>query len=412
MLEKSFGLFYYLKQTKTQKKHKKYIYLRITVDGERKDISLKRQWDTLNWNTEFGRATGNKKDARELNSYLDVITSKVYQIKRHLMEMSKPITAQNIKDLLTGKEDQEHTIIAEIEKHNERIASLIGTDFERSTLTRYKTVQGHAQAFINWKYQQHDLNIKQLNYEFISDFGFWLKSERNCGHNAAMKYLSNFKKIVLECVKKGWLKSDPFVDYKFNRKEAEPVALTQAELNRIVSKKFVIDRLEHVKDIFLFSCFTGLSYVDVYKLHRDDIIAGEGLEKWINTKRKKTKAITRLPLLPAAEQIMNKYNQHPTCIKRCSVLPVLTNQKMNSYLKEIADQCKINKNLTFHIARHTFATTVTLENGVPMETVSKMLGHKSLKHTQHYAKLTDNKVGSDMRLLKRKLKANAELLAT
>lgn len=292
--------------------------------------------------------------------------------------MSRPITAQNIKDLLTGKEEKEHTIIAEIEKHNERIASLIGTDFARSTLTRYKTVQSHAQAFINWKYQQDDLNIKQLNYEFFSDFGFWLKTERSCGHNAAMKYLSNFKKIVLECVKKGWLKRDPFIDYKFNRKEPEPVALTQAELNRIVAKKFAIERLEHVKDIFLFSCYTGLSYVDVHKLQRNDIISGADLEKWINTKRKKTKVITRLPLLPAAEEIMNKYSQHPTCLEKGTVLPVLTNQKMNSYLKEIADHCKITKNLTFHIARHTFATTVTLENGVPMETVSKMLGHKSL----------------------------------
>jgi integrase len=408
MLEKSFGLFYYLKQTKTQNKDKKYVYLRITVDGERKDISLKRQWDAHNWNAQFGRAIGNKKDAKELNSYLDVLTSKIYQIKRYLMEMNKPTTVQNIKDLLTGKEDQEHTIIAEIEKHNERIALLVGKDFARSTLTRYKTVQGHAGEFIKFRYKKVDLDIKQLNYEFISDFGFWLKTERSCGHNAAMKYLSNFKKIVLECVKKGWLKSDPFIDFKFNRKETEPVALTKEELNRVVSKKFNIDRLEHVKDIFLFSCYTGLSYVDVYKLHRNDIIAGDGLEKWINTKRKKTKVITRLPLLPAAEQIMNKYSQHPTCLKRGSVLPVLTNQKMNSYLKEIADQCKIDKNLTFHIARHTFATTVTLENGVPMETVSKMLGHKLLKHTQHYAKLTDNKVGKDMRLLRRKLKVDME----
>jgi len=270
---------------------------------------------------------------------------------------------------------------------------------------RYKTAHDHAAAFIMWKYQLEDVDVKDLNYEFVSQFAFWLKSVRKCGHNATMKYLGNFKKIVLECIKKGWLLKDPFAGFKTNRKEVIRVALTKEELNDIACKEFETDRLNHVRDIFLFSCYTGLAYVDVYRLRRSDIVTGVDGGKWIVTTRQRTESATRLPLLPAALEIMTRYEDDPKCVNKDLVLPVLTNQKMNSYLKEIADGCRINKNLTFHIARHTFATTVTLSNGVPIETVSKMLGHKSLKQTQHYAKIVDLKISEDMAALKQKLSA-------
>ena len=179
------------------------------------------------------------------------------------------------------------------------------------------------------------------------------------------------------------------------KREVERTALTEYELEKISSKKFSIERLDIVKDIFLFSCYTGLAYADVQKLKRSEITVGIDGEKWIFIKRQKTDSLSRIPLLPAALQILNRYTEHPQCKYKDQVLPVLSNQKMNSYLKEIADACGISKNLTYHIARHTFATTVTLSNGVPIETVSKMLGHRNIKTTQHYAKILDKKISED-----------------
>ncbi|MFY7918741.1 MAG: site-specific integrase, partial [Chryseotalea sp.] len=175
------------------------------------------------------------------------------------------------------------------------------------------------------------------------------------------------------------------------------------ELDSIIEKKFSIERLKQVRDIFIFCCYTGLAYADVQKLSRDEITTGIDGEKWIWTSRQKTDTATRIPLLPQALEIINRYKDEPSCLNKGRLLPVLSNQKMNGYLKEIADACGITKKMTFHTARHTFATTVTLSNGVPIETVSKMLGHRNLKTTQHYAKILDIKVGADMRVLRERL---------
>ena len=231
-----------------------------------------------------------------------------------------------------------------------------------------------------------------------------MKSERKCDHNTSVKYLSNFKKIVNICIKNGWLDRDPFFGYKMTKREVERPFLTEDELNKISAKTFLIDRVKHVRDIFIFCCYTGLAYVDVLQLTRSEIATGIDGEKWIYTSRQKTDTSTRIPLLPPALEILERYKAHPQCLNEERLLPVLSNQKMNSYLKEIADQCGITKKMTMHTARHTFATTVTLTNGVPIETVSKMLGHRNLKTTQHYAKILDKKVSEDMGILRSKFK--------
>ncbi|MDE3183956.1 MAG: tyrosine-type recombinase/integrase [Bacteroidota bacterium] len=226
---------------------------------------------------------------------------------------------------------------------------------------------------------------------------------RKCNHNTTMKYIRNFRKIINECIKRGWLSQDPFVRFQMSLHEVKITPLSKIELKAISEKKFSIERLEQVKDIFLFCCYTGLAYADIQKLKRTDISLGVDGQRWIFTSRKKTETPSRIPLLPFAEIIMEKYKENIKCIYNNRLLPILSNQKMNGYLKEIADICGIKKRLTFHIARHTFATTITLNNGVPIETVSKMLGHKNLRTTQHYAKILDMKVSDDMMLLKEKL---------
>lgn len=216
------------------------------------------------------------------------------------------------------------------------------------------------------------------------------------------------KKIVLDCVKKGWLHRDPFLNFKMVKKEIQREALTESELQHVSKRVSSTERLTLVRDLFIFSCYTGLSYIDVKNLDQSQIITGMDGEKWLFTHRQKTNAPTRLPLLPKAMEILKKYEKHPKVEITGKVLPTPSNQKLNAYLKEIADLCGINKELTFHIARHTFATTVTLANGVPIETVSKMLGHKSLTQTQHYAKILDTTVSLEMKTLREKLE-NQEL---
>ena len=287
------------------------------------------------------------------------------------------------------------------------LIELIDKGYSNRTYQRYRTTLDHTTAYIKWKYETNDLELKELNYEFAKDYFFWLRTVKNCNHNSAMKYISTLSTVLKECRKKRWLKEDPFEEFSTAQKDVEIIPLWADELETIENKKFSIDRLNLVKDIFVFCCYTGLAYVDVGNLMRNQICEGFDGEKWIMTSRQKTGNPQRVPLLVPALQIIEKYKDHPKCIEKGVALPVLTNQKMNAYLKEIADICGIVRKLTFHIARHTFATTVTLCNGVPLETVSKMMGHKNIKQTQHYAKIADVKISQDMKALNQKYSKTA-----
>jgi site-specific recombinase XerD len=401
MLETSFGLIFFLRKPRPENAEgTHYLYCRITVNGSAKEFSLKHLWHPSRWSFRAGRANGSKQDARTLNAYIDSITSKIYEAKKKLIDNDKPVSSQAIYDLIHGKKDTIRTILAVFKEHNDQMAALIDSEFAPGTLERYKTSFDHTRAFIKWKYNQDDFEIEQLDYDFISQYEFWFKSVRKCSHNTTMKYLANFKKIVLICIKHGWLKRDPFHAFKMTKRDVDREALTETELKKIRAKDFGSGRLSQVRDIFLFCCYAGLAYADVHKLRRTEIIEGMDGGKWITTTRKKTDSSSRIPILPVAQEIMDKYQHHPQCESERRVLPVLSNQKMNSYLKEIADLTGIQKNITFHLARHTFATTITLTNGVPIESVSKMLGHRNIKTTQQYAKIVDKKVSDDMARLR------------
>lgn len=409
MLEKSFGLLFFLKQTKNQNDDLRFIYLKITVDGKSVELSTKRKCEQTKWNSQTGRATGNKEATKELNLYLDTMAQMVYHAKRTLLDSDKIFSAQAIKDQMTGFTEKPRMILEIFQHHNDQMRALEGIDFALGTIGRYEISKQHTRDFIKWMYKVDDKPIKELDYEFISQYSFWLKTVRKCNHNSTMKYLANFKKIVLICVKNRWLPGDPFANFKLTKRTVEKVALTEAELKRVIEKKFDTERLNLVRDIFVFSCYTGLAYADVKNLKRSDIKDGVDGKEWIFINRQKTNSASHLPLLGPAKKILAFYQDHTRCADSGYALPVLTNQKMNAYLKEIADSCKIGAELTFHIARHTFATTVTLNNGVSMESVSKMLGHSSIRQTQHYAKLQNYKVSQDMLMLENALTAKSDV---
>ncbi|MCF8452287.1 MAG: site-specific integrase [Pedobacter sp.] len=379
------------------------IYLRITVDGQRAEVAVSRKCDPNCWDIRMGRATGSKADAKSLNAFLDGIQTKIHEIHRQMTEADLAITAETVKNRFIGKIEKARTLLDVFEDHNRKMESLIGQEFEKSTFQRYETALMHTRDFIQLQYNVSDIPVTKINFSFLNDFEYYLRSVRKCANNSAIKYIKNLGKIVRICLGNGWLTVDPYLNYKPKTKKVHRVVLTTEELVALEKKQFPIERLQLVKDIFLFSCYTGLAYVDVRKLTRKEVIKGIDGDLWIFTNRQKTDTLSRIPVLPTALSIIKKYEEHPQCIYEDRLLPVMSNQKMNAYLKEIADLCGITKLLTFHIARHTFATTVTLNNGVPIESVAKMMGHTCIKTTQIYAKVMDHKISEDMQLLRNKL---------
>lgn len=404
-MNKTFGLLFYVKRSKMIADETAPVYIRITIDGERIEISSKRYVNPDKWNANGQKLNGSSEEVRTLNAYLKTMELHVYETHRTMMESKLPLSALNLKNVLLNKKtvNNDKMLMPIFEEHNRQIAALVGKEYAKGTLDRYQTSLKHTKEFINWKYKVNDIDIRGIDHEFIMSYDFYLRSERNCANNSTVKYLKNFKKIILICIANGWLDKDPFIKYKPKVKEVTRDYLTAEELERMTNKQFVSDRIIQVRDIFIFCCYTGLAYADVKKLKRNEITIGLDGQKWIFTSRQKTDTASRIPLLPTALNIMKNYEDHPECYYQDKLLPVLSNQKMNSYLKEIADVCGINKELTFHIARHTFATTVTLANGVSIESVSKMLVHTNIRTTQHYAKILDSKVSEDMQLLKIKL---------
>ena len=403
MLDKSFGLLFYLKKPTNYQKGTIPIYLRITVNGSRIELSTKRIIDPGRWNSASERAIGTRDDSRALNAYLDTLQAKVYEAKHNMIESNKNITASSIKDHLLGAEQRNKMLIKIFENYNDNVKKLVGIDYSMATWTKYDRTKRFAQLFIQWKYKEKDLPIQCLDMEFVNNLDLWLKTERKCRQNSTMKYISILKMIVLFCVNNNWLVKDPFARFKMSKEEVTPEFLTKEEIQALSSKEIKIERLRQVRDVFIFCCFTGLAYVDIHRLNASEVSVGVDNELWIFIKRGKTNIPSRIPLLPITQKILNDYKDHPQCIHSGKLLPVLSNQKYNAYLKELADICGISKNLTTHTARHTFATTVTLTNGVPIESVSKMLGHKKLQTTQHYARVLDIKVSEDMQLLKARL---------
>lgn len=399
----TFSELFYIKRSKLLKNGEAPIYLRITVNGKSGELSLKRSIEPSKWDTRKSKAKGRGENEQEINEYIKSIKGLVYTYQKQLQEEGKKVTANSIIDLLSGKKKEASELLEYFEEHNERVKSLIGKEITQATVGKFETTKKHLEEYIQTKYKQKDIVLEEIDHSFIVGFEQFLKAEKDCQHNTAMKYMKAFKKITNELLAKEILRKNPFRNYKITIKSTDRDYLTMDELQKLSKKEFTIKRLEQIRDIYLFQCLTGLSYVDLNALTEDHVNIGIDGKKWIRIRRGKTGNLCNIPLLPQALDVIEKYKDQPL---RGKLLPVLSNQKMNAYLKEIADLCGIKKNLTTHMARHTYATTVTLSNGVPMETVSKLLGHKKLSTTQIYSKVLDNKIASDMEGLENKLGFN------
>ncbi|MFT3795240.1 site-specific integrase [Flavobacterium sp.] len=405
-------LHFYAKKTKANVAGLLPIYIRLTVDGERLEFSSKKFIEKSKWSDELSKMKGTSEEARSINNYLDSVKSQIIDIQMTLTHKREALNIENFRKRLFDETDSQRMLLPIYRDHNNRIEGLLGNGYAPGTLERFKISLKHLEEFLLWKLNVKDIAIDKIDFALITDFEFYLRSEKNCSNNTAVKYVRNFRKIIKICLSNDWLEKDPFVKYDGKMKEVETEFLTEEEIQSIYSKKFRTPRLELVRDIFIFCCFTGLAYVDVKGLKQDHIGIGIDGQKWIFKNRQKTDTKSKIPLLPIPEELIKKYASHPKCLNEDRVLPVLSNQKMNGYLKEIGDLCEITKEITFHMARHTFATSVTLTNGVPIESVSKMLGHKNIQTTQHYARVLDKKVSEDMQNLRTRYQGGGVLKAS
>ena len=402
MMKSIFRVVFYLRSNYVNKEGKTSVMLRIYLNNERLSLGSTGIAITASqWDKDKERIKGRTTDTLSTNLQLDNIASGLQAIFRKI-EMSDDLSLERIKSEFLGKKDEIDTLMQLFEKHNTDISKQVGISVSKATLQKYNVCKRHFSDFLDKQYKRNDLKLTELTYLIIREFDLYLRTVVGQNSNTATKTMKTFKTITLLGQKMGVLLHDPFMNHRFHLEPVNRGFLTDEEILLIANKEIGIPRLELVRDIFIFSCFTGLAYIDVSNLTPDHIVT-LGDKQWIMTQRQKTSVETNILLLDIPKAIIDKYCDNPAYPKRENKLfPILSNQKMNAYLKEIADLCGIKKNLTFHLARHTFAT-MSLSKGVPMESVSKMHGHTNIKTTQIYARITNKKIEHDMEELAGKL---------
>jgi len=395
-MKKQLFVSFFARKALTKKTGMVPIYCKVRYNDT--TVQFYTQIDILyiNWDSKRTRVRGNSKKA--LNLELETIRVDIIDKYNALIKTNVIITAKTVLDFYKNDTLIMNSIINVFNQHNENMKSLIGIQYSFGSYKNYITTIKHLKNYIKKIYNANDISLTQINYNFIYNFSQFILLNTECSHNGMMKHIQRFKKITNFCIKNNYITKDPFVGFKISFKKSNRVYINKDELETL--KNITLNNnLNKVRDVFLFSCYTGLSYIDLYNLSLKNIRKGYDGLQWIFVKRKKTDIPSNLPVLPYAFSILKKYKKENN-INR--IFPMISNQKMNKALKEIAHLCNFNKKLTFHSARHTFATTVTLTNGVPIETVSKMLGHNNIKTTQIYAQVIESKISSDMLKLRKK----------
>ena len=393
----TFSILFVAQKGKLKANGKAPILARVTVNGEMVHLATRIDVDPDRWLGKECRTPGRSAEDKYINEMLDNYRNVIKNKYNELFFRGEAITAMRLKSILTSRSDEAKRLLVLFDEFNEDYKALVGKETTHKTYTRYLLTRRRLAEFMAAKYKIRDILLSDINTKFINDFYIYLRTvDGKNGHNYHMKMIQRFRTVFKTAKDNGWVTADPFGGFKISMEETHREHLTIDELGVLVSKEMTSERLQRVKDIFVFSCFTGLAYTDVRGLKKSEVVMGNDGRLWIDTRRDKTKVAGYGPLLDIPRAILEKYADQTSHDR---LLSIPANQKVNDYLKEIAAICGIDKNLTFHIARHTFATTVTLENGVALETVQKMLGHKNIRTTQVYAKMTKRRIGMEMESL-------------
>ena len=395
----NFKVSFYLRSNYENKEGKSPVMLRIFLGGEMTNFGTTKIFVKKSlWSNATSRLRGRTTEALSVNAALDAISTTLYGIYRKY-ENDESLSLDLIRTVYFGKNREFTSFLPVFDKFLEDIKQRVGKTIGADSLQKYSVLRRHFAEFLMYKYSRKDIGLNEFTPAVVQDFHLYMSTVAGCAYNTSVKKVKTLKTITIYAQKRGFLLHDPFVNHHFHMEPVDRGFLTDEEILRVANKNLGIQRLELVRDIFIFSCFTGLAYIDVSNLTPDHIVTMDD-KQWIMTKRQKTSVETNVLLLDIPRVIIAKYS-HKT-YRDGKLFPVLTNQKTNSYLKEIADLCGIKKKLTFHLARHTFAT-MSLSKGVPIESVSKMLGHTNIRTTQIYARITNKKIEHDMEQLSEKL---------
>jgi integrase len=391
-----------IKNSRAKENGETPVYVRITFIGKRAELSTGILIQPESWDINGQQIRGRSENAKIINNRLKQIQNEILDIYNQLNSLKADFNITTIKNKLLNI-DESKGVLMVFDYYLNNMFSKLNKGYSLETYKHYKSSRKRLSEFIRIHYKRSDYSLTDINYKFLNGFDIFLKKDFDVHQNTAWNYHKHLKRVLNLAVNMEYLQKNPYSKFKVSLEETNREYLTPGELYSIEEKEIHIERLKSVCDIFIFACYTGLSYSDISKLNKNHLHTGSDSKEWIIIDRTKTKNRCRIPLLPKAKEILERYQNYPKNQHKELLLPVLTNQKMNSYLKELGDICNIKKNLTMHMARHTFATTITLNNGVPIETVSKMLGHTSLKTTQIYAKILDHKIAEDMEQLNSKL---------
>ena len=392
MVRSSFSILFFIRESKARKNGNVPIEVMITVNGERNSFSTGKQIAIEKWDKTKQQVKGKDQETQNLNNYLKAIKAKLYQKEAELLERGFIITAQILYDAYFDKVEslKERSLFEVFEEHNQEQEKLVGNGVSKATHWVSVYTIRLLREFVQQKYKREDLYLRELNLNFIQSFHSFLRIDKGMAQNSSTKHLKLLKKIINLSVANSYMAFNPFSTYKVEREPVDIDFLDEEELRKIINFDTPLPRLERAKDMFLFGCFTGLSYIDIKTLTPEHFEKDNTGRIWIKKRRVKTGVLSRIPLLPIAKLILDKYKGGE------KLLPIQDPADINKYLKDIAILCGINKRICFHTSRHTFASTVTLANNISLEVVSKMLGHTNTRMTTHYAKLIDKCIGEQM----------------
>lgn len=392
MVRSSFAILFFIRDSRVRKDGTTSIEVVLTVNGERCAFSTGKKVKSCNWDKNKQQVKGKDEEAQSLNNYLKAIKAKLYQKEAELLERGFIITADLLRDAYFDKVEsiKERSLFEVFEEHNQEQEKLVGNGVSKATHWVSVYTIRLLREFVQQKYKREDLYLRELNLNFIQSFHSFLRIDKGMAQNSSTKHLKLLKKIINLSVANSYMTFNPFSTYKVEREPVEVDFLDEEELRKIINFDTPLPRLERAKDMFLFGCFTGLSYIDIKTLAPEHFEKNNAGRIWIKKRRVKTGVLSRIPLLPIAKLILDKYKGGE------KLLPIQDPADINKYLKDIAILCGINKRICFHTSRHTFASTVTLANNISLEVVSKMLGHTNTRMTAHYAKLIDKCIGEQM----------------
>lgn len=399
-MRSTFRILFYLKRNAPKSNGLVPVMCRITVNGKISQFSCKLDVDEKHWDVKTGRMTGRSVVALEANRMLDKIRVGINKAYQDICDKDNYVTAEKVRNAFLGMGMNHETLLAVFRQHNEDYAKQVGKIKSQRSCWKYCTVYNHLSEFIRQRYKVSDIALKELAPAFITDFELFLRTEKNHCTNTIWSYMMPFKRIIYMSINNGWLQRDPFYAYSITKEETKRGFLSKEEIKMLIEGSFKKKSYELIRDLFIFCCFTGLSWTDMANLTKENLQTSFDGHLWIKTNRQKTGTETNLRLLEVPLRIIKKYEG---CSEDGKLLPVPCYPNCKNGIKVIAKKCGIEKNVTWHMSRHSFATTVCLSNDMPIETLSKMLGHRSIRTTQIYAKITAEKVSNDMEKLSQAL---------